>query len=61
VRRAAALAALTLALAGCPGQPQTDVRPGSFCSPRGAEGHTADGTVLRCTTAPDDPRDRWRR
>lgn len=71
----AASAVLALALTGCPRSApftptpptppvtawQTDVRPGSFCSPHGAEGRTTDGTLLRCTTTPDDPRDRWRR
>lgn len=75
MRRVALAAALVLVLSGCPQSLapttpspttpqvtgwQTDVRPGSFCSPHGAEGRTVDGTAMRCTTAPDDSRDRWR-
>jgi hypothetical protein len=62
-RRATTALLTLLLLTGCPASSdvQTDVRPGSFCSPSGAEGRTADGAAVRCTTAPDDPRDRWRR
>lgn len=36
------------------------VQPGAFCSPPGAVGRTRDGRPVTCTTAPDDPRNRWR-
>lgn len=40
--------------------PRDGVRAGAYCSPAGAMGRTSSGKLMRCTTAPDDSRNRWR-
>ena len=36
------------------------VTAGAFCSPAGATGVTSTGKAMRCTTTPEDARNRWR-
>jgi hypothetical protein len=40
--------------------PVQAVHPGAFCSPEGALGHTAAGTLMRCSIKAGDSRARWR-
>lgn len=44
-----------------PPPPAAAVHPGAFCSPEGATGHTAKGTLMRCTRKPGEDRARWRK
>ena len=37
------------------------VRPGAFCSPRGARGASSSGVIYTCKTSETDTRARWRR
>ncbi|GHJ17666.1 hypothetical protein TPA0908_56610 [Micromonospora sp. AKA38] len=39
---------------------QGSVHPGAFCKPEGALGHTAKGTLMRCTRKAGEDQPRWR-
>jgi hypothetical protein len=43
-----------------PSVPVSIVSPGAFCSPAGATGQSANGTLYTCKTSATDTRNRWR-
>lgn len=60
IRRTVAVLALLLAAACGPETAADPVSPGAFCSPPGAEGHTAAGKPMVCGPSATDTRNRWR-